>query len=554
MQKNGNIACLGLAELLCQYGVRDVVTCPGSRNAPLVTAVCALPSLLTTTVCDERSAAFVALGMAVQTGRPTAVICTSGTALLNMAPAVAEAYYRHVPLIVLSADRPTDMIDNGHAQTVRQPGALSNIVLATVDIDTGDDASYCDRLANQAMTIATVGTIGPVHINVHICDPSDNVVAPEHDMPRKINVVTAPPLLSTATARELARMLMPPKRVMMLCGAMPPNAKLNRAMSRLSNIPNVAVVAEPLSNLHGDTIIYNGDAVLAAAKGTELLPDVVVTMGAPLVSTRFTPWLSHANAEHWAVTPTTTLCDTYGRLTRQIQLPPSTFMGQLASAMQPFRQSASNYNRMWREASAMTTAHTDKYILTAPWTDLTAVYRAIQQTPPEYNLQVSNGMAVRLLALAHTHKLHRIDCNRGVSGIDGCTSTAIGAAMATDTPTLLIIGDMSAQYDIGALAIDGIPDTFRIMVLSNNGGNIFRIISATRNADHREQCFAANVNLPLQQLAQGFGFEYYHADRYDSFDIVFKQFISTDHGKAILNIVVDGQTSANAYMKIFSNT
>lgn len=553
MQKKGNIVCLHIAELLCQYGVRDVVTCPGSRNAPLVTAVCAVPKLLTTTVVDERSAAFVALGMALQTGRPTAVVCTSGTALLNMAPAVAEAYYRHVPLIVLSADRPTNMIDSGHAQTIRQVGALTNVVLSTVDIDTDADTVYCDRLANQAMTAATVGVQGPVHINVHISDPSNNVVTQECPMPRKIDVVTAPTQLATATVRELARLLNPPKRVLVLCGAMSPNARLNRAINRLSNIPNVAVVAEPLSNLHGTDIIYNGDAVLATTNNTELLPDVVITMGAPPVSTRFLPWLSNSKAEHWVVTQATALCDTYGRLTRQIQLPTASFTAQLASAMQPFKHCDSNYNRIWREVSAATKATIDKCMRTAPWTDMTAVYGAIQLIPENINVHVSNGMAVRLLALADTRRLHRIDCNRGVSGIDGCTSTAIGAAMATNIPTLLITGDMSAQYDIGALAINDIPDNFRIMVLSNNGGNIFRIIGATRDADHREQCFAATTNLPLLQLSQGFGFEYYHVDNKDNFEAVFQQFISSEHGKAILNIEADGPTSANAYLNIFKN-
>jgi 2-succinyl-5-enolpyruvyl-6-hydroxy-3-cyclohexene-1-carboxylate synthase len=178
----------------------------------------------------------------------------------------------------------------------------------------------------------------------------------------------------------------------------------------------------------------------------------------------------------------------------------------------------------------------------------------VEQIPAAYDLQVSNGTAIRYLQLCDYSAIGgSISCNRGVSGIDGCTSTAIGAAMATGRPTLLITGDMSAQYDLGALAIADIPSTFRMAVLNNDGGGIFRFVRSTASLPEREEYFAARVNLPLRQLAEGFGFDYFEATSETELRQAVSEFFDTERQRpAILNIITPAEVSARRLNSYFN--
>lgn len=558
MNETVNTICRQAVDLLVLYGIRDVVLCPGNRNAPLTTAVERNPDLYGTVVCDERSAAFIALGMSIQSGRPVAVICTSGTAVLDLAPAVAEAYYRRVPLIVISADRPADMIDAGHPQTIRQPGALANIVKVSVDIDSAGDTeraeAFANRLMNQALDTAMADAYGPVHINIHIESPASTGDPAVMPLPRKIDVIRPVPQLSTAAARKIGELISPPAKVMILAGFMSPDTKINRAIGRLAAIPNIAVLAEETSNIHHPDVIFNIDAVLAsmpAGLAGDLLPDVVITLGGSLVSSRMAKWLADSNVRHWSVDDSPYLQDTFGRLERRFAMPARSFLPQLASAMQPYSASDSDYGESWRKIAEEVKIKTKKYANNALWSDFRAVHEALAMLPAGWNVHLSNGMSVRIAETADCSHIHRIECNRGVSGIDGSTSTAIGSALVTDTPTLLITGDMSAQYDMGALAFPDIPPTFRMVVLSNGGGNIFRVVKSTCNLPERERCFACDVNLPLRELAGAFGFDYYESADAESFIGQFPGFIKQSGRPAIFNVIVDGPLSADVYTEYF---
>lgn len=584
MRNTEKKVCRMLAQLLAEYGVEDVVLCPGNRNAPIIMAVerqveaKALAKsgakadadaeaeaggrLRAVTVVDERVAAFVALGMAAQSGKATAVVCTSGSALLNCAPAVAEAYYRHIPLVVVSADRPADFIDNGQPQTVRQRGALDNIVRCSVDIEPEDGSerqlAYATRRLNRALTAAVGHPRGPVHINIQIDTPLANeadAFIGEHF--RKISITGPTMELSTPQARALGRELAPPRKVLIVCGAMAPDARVRRAVSRLAAIPNIAVVAETVANVGCGvaTTACNIDAVIAAAadesRQRQMQPDVLITLGAPLVAGRLGAFLSDgACEEHWCISEEAAPADTYGILTRHIQLPPASFLPQLASAVQPFRHSnAAEFSAMWCRAAQMARYAVATFRPSTRWNDFTAMREIANINGTKFNVHISNGMNIRLFQTLNHRPFHRVDCNRGVSGIDGSTSTAIGAAMVTETPVLLLSGDMSAQYDIGALALNGIPPTFRMVVFSNGGGNIFRVVEPTRNLEERERRFCNIVNLPLEQLANSYGFNYYRARAMDELRCLLPDFLDVQGSSApaIFNIVTDGEESAGAW-------
>lgn len=173
--------------------------------------------------------------------------------------------------------------------------------------------------------------------------------------------------------------------------------------------------------------------------------------------------------------------------------------------------------------------------------------------PSAYNLQLSNGTAVRYAQLFNNGHIHRIDCNRGVSGIDGCTSTAIGAAKAYSGPTVLVTGDMSAQYDMGALAVPDIPADFRIVVLNNGGGGIFRFIRSTSGLAELERYFVGDVRLPLASLAEAFGFGYCEVSSAEDFEAVADKFFNSKSSRpAIMNIITPGQESADTLREYFS--
>lgn len=558
METTDKAVCRQVAELLAAHGVENVVLSPGSRNAPLIVAVVRHPSLRHYIVVDERQAAFVALGLAAQTQKPVALICTSGTAMLNYAPAVAEAFYRQIPLIVITADRPQEWIDQDDSQTIHQPDALANIVKHSADIpaETGNSTQLwmVNRMLNDAITDALQGAPGPVHINVQLDVPLCEL-ADVNYRARCIDIVSAPTLLPTAQIRALATELAPPKRVLVIAGFMQPSQKVSRAMARLAALPNVAVLHEAQSNLHGRGLHGHIDNLLGAmtdAERVDMLPDVVITTGGSLVSRFIKSWLRDRDGiSHWHVGIHGHSVDCFKMLMRRIELPATTFMPQLASAMQPFTGCYSDYTRRWRELEQRAQACAEKFVATAPWSDLTATQTLFAAMPARANLQTSNGTAVRYLQLSDYSNAHRIDCNRGVSGIDGCTSTAIGAAMSYGDLTVLVSGDMSAQYDMSALSCNYIPPTFRMAVLNNGGGGIFRFIKSTRGLDELDECFACKLRLPLRDLANGFGFKYLETDSAESLHKALTEFFGRSDKPIILNIITDGALSARVLNDYF---
>ena len=258
-----------LMDVIIARGVKTIIISPGSRNTPLIIAAEAREKLKKYVVADERTAAFMALGMAMGSRRPVALACTSGTALYNYAPAVAEAFYQKIPLIVISADRPAQWIDQDDSQTLRQSGALANIVKASFDIPLETEAPgpcanpafvtekhwFVNRLVNEAMTVATTGLHGPVHINIQLDNPLGKIVDVPEANERIVRVVENEDRMNPAVLDSIALEMME-KRILVVAGFMPPDNKLNRALIEFSRLPNVSVMCETLSNIHTPADTY----------------------------------------------------------------------------------------------------------------------------------------------------------------------------------------------------------------------------------------------------------------------------------------------------------
>ncbi len=560
MLSTDKLSCNILADLLVAHGVRDVVLSPGSRNAPVIIALSRRSELRCATVVDERSAGFIALGMSLQSGRPVAMVCTSGTALLNYAPAVAEAFYRRIPLIVISADRPEEWIDQDDSQTLWQQDALAPYVKRGCDISARLDFTngewWSRRAINDALLEAESGRKGPVHINLRLDAPLNRECEYECGSATPIHTVTPSPELPVAEARRLGQMLASPCKVLVVAGFHEPDERLNRALVKLASLPNVAVMTETLANLHSPLFISRIDATLVRLSERQresLAPDVVITVGGALVSRHVKEWLRSrpASMQHWHVGVSHTTIDCFKHLTLKIELPGATFMRQLASAMQPYK-APSGYAAEWAELSLHAAEIAEAYMDSAPWSDMTAIRHIISHIPRGCNLHLSNGTPVRYAQLMDCSHIHRSDCNRGVSGIDGSTSTALGASAVYDSGcTMLLSGDMSFQYDIAALSSTLMSGRMKMVVICNGGGGIFRFIGSTSGLPELEERFAVGVRLPLRDLCHGYGVDYYEASSVDELKREFARFIRPCARPSLLAVHTPPEISANVLKGFF---
>lgn len=563
MENTSNKICRCIVNLLESHGVTQVIASPGSRNAPLLVALSRNPEIKSEVVSDERCAAFIALGYSLIARDPVALVCTSGTALLNYAPAIAEAYYRRVPLIVISADRPKEWIGQDDSQTIVQPGALANYVKRSYDIPVGEtdnDVWYANRSINDALLTAISGRPGPVHVNVQLSDPLGEVSDDSADKTdvrfcRKIRMLKPQPRMETAAARSLGRGIASPCKVMIIAGFLNPDRNLNKALLRLSNLPNVVVLTETVANLHGDRFVSNIDATLAAIpkqRVADFLPDVVISTGGALISRHIKQLLrQHRIKEHWHVGEIEDTVDCFQQLTMRIEMPPEIFFPQLASALTPYMAEC-DYAHIWEIAKNRAVSLVSSYASQIGWSDFKAFATVIPIIPKRWNVHFSNGTSIRYAQIFGNHDYHRCDCNRGVSGIDGCSSTAIGAALAYRSDvTLLVSGDMSARYDIGALTCGCVPPRFKMIIIDNDGGGIFRFIASTSGLEERERMFCNPQSEPIDIIAGAAGFKTYSAGNIDELRERFPAFVNEKIQPALMLVHTPAEQSAEIMKEFF---
>lgn len=565
MIDTANEYCRQIADILSAHGVRTAYCSPGSRNVPLLVAMESCPSIETRVVVDERSCAFQALGHALVGRRPIALLCTSGTALLNFAPAVAEAYYSGVPLIVISADRPMEWIDQDDSQTIRQFGILSHIVKGNFDvraIPEGNDMQYThemkwtiNRIANEAMIKALDGKAGPVHINVQLAEPLGELKDVDRPHERTIKALRCSQSPDAASMREIAEIALDSK-ILVIAGFGNPDNKLNRAVKDLVSFPNVVLMAETLANIHVDngesSMIDSVLSVMTESEKEAMRPDMVISFGGALVSRMLKKYIrDYPPSRHLSVGYSNYFGDCFKSMTDRIEIESSSFLRHLAASMRKIQRSGKQMdsdNTMYADAwlsmreYARTTA--DEYIKETPWSDLKALDYIFKNIGP-VNLFVSNGTVVRYSQLI-PHETHAEYCNRGVSGIDGSTATAVGGAEAYKGDTLLISGDMSWIYDSGASTLGNLPPGFRMIVIENGGGGIFRFISSTSSLpEHlldRYLCYVTDQDISC--IAKAYGIQVMESFDFDSLERGFKWIQQQGEDVRMMVIHTPPETSA----------
>ncbi len=546
-----------LVNIAYKKGIRKVVFSSGSRNAPLIIAFNEFGEFDTYSIHDERSAAFFALGMAQQTGETVAIACTSGSAVLNYAPAIAEAYYQRIPLLVITADRPLEWIDQGEGQTMRQADIYANFIKDSFEIfqetNHPDELWYNTRMFNEAINLTQIAPLGPVHINIPLREPLyDSKFDFNKKSPKIIEQIAPLPGLSDKIMDDLAAIWNKSQKKLILTGILPKSNGLKDLLKILSDDPSVIVITETTSNIHDSSFINNIDRFIMSIddkRSAEFKPDLLLTLGSNIVSKKIKALLRKWNPkEHWDIDESDKVIDTYKSLTKHIKSELTSFLSALNKRK---IKADSDFKKRYIDQEDKVVAKHNEYIRKSPWSDLKAYSLVIEKLPRNINLQMANSTSVRYAQLMPSRSDIIYNSNRGVAGIDGCTSTAVGASLANGKMTVLVTGDVAFLYDSNALWNNYLQENLRIIVFNNQGGNIFRFIPGPSETNQLEEFFEAKHNIKAKYISKAFHFNYFEASDYNQLQNQLPAFFAKqDNGRpAILEIFTPGKEN----MKILND-
>jgi 2-succinyl-5-enolpyruvyl-6-hydroxy-3-cyclohexene-1-carboxylate synthase len=496
---------LQLVALLEAHGVKKIVLCPGSRNIPLVHTLSTHPSFTCYPMTDERSAGFFAIGLSLNGGGPVAVCCTSGTALLNLHPAVAEAFYQNVPLVVISADRPGAWIGQMDGQTVPQPGVFGTLVKKSVnlpEIYTDEDEWYCNRLINEALLATHHHGKGPVHINVPVNEPLFRFTA---EVLPEVRVITRYQGLNVYDRdyKELIERLNKYQKRMIIVGQMNLIYLFDKKYSKLlykhfawlsEHIGNQTVPGLPIRNFDAALYTMNDEVQ------EKMMPELLITYGGHVVSKRLKKYLrQHPPKEHWHVSLDGEVVDLYGSLTTVIEMDPFEFLEKIAFLLE---NKTPQYPLMW-----------ENYCKALPqmemaYSEMSAIGALIRTLPEQSALHLGNSSSIRYAQLYSVPPTVEVCCNRGTSGIEGTLSTAIGYAAASDKLNFVVMGDLSFFYDMNALWNGNIGTNIRILLLNNGGGEIFHTLPGLEMSGTSHKFITAVHKTSAKGWAEERGFLY----------------------------------------------
>jgi len=534
------------------YQVEHVIISPGSRNAPLIIGFANHPKIKAYSVVDERSAAFFALGIAQQTQKPTAIICTSGSALLNYYPAIAEAYYSNIPLVVISADRPKHLIDIGDGQTIRQEGVFKNHSLYNANLIEGI-ASFQENSVQITKALhASISEKGPVHINVPFDEPLYETVAN-----KSIETPLALQVESNATVVDYSKFVSlwgTSKKKLILIGANYPDKELEQLLSKIIEDESVLVFTETISNVHHPKFINSIDKLIFLLDDNsleELQPNILITLGGMVVSKKIKQFLrAYQPEQHWHI-DTKKADNTYHCLTEHVKVDSVVFFDTI---LKQHKKIASSYQKNWLTVKSDRDKKHQKFIDDAAFSDLKVFDIILKHIPKQAQLQLSNSSIIRYTQLFDVNKSVQVFCNRGTSGIDGSTSTAIGASQVAQQQTVFITGDISFFYDSNALWNAYLKKDFKIILVNNGGGNIFKFIPGPSTTNALE-FFETPHHLSAKQLCEMYHIEYVLVETEDALKNKLQVFFNVNNSAKLLEVntsEMNNDTILRSYFKSLS--
>ena len=545
-----------LTSLLVSYGVRHIVVCPGSRNAPLVHNFDVSPDITTHAVTDERSAAFFALGLRLRLRQPVAVCVTSGSALLNTMPGAAEATYQHEGIIIISADRPQAWIGQLDGQTMPQHGALGTFASPSVSLpEPHNDTErwLCRRLICEAMIANTCPPFPSVHINVPVSEPLFGFSTP--CLPEIPPVGIAD--LDDQNGREtLRRILKGKRRLMVISGQTYDDTAAGLLMDKASGCVFVAEWLSPYGRVrHIDEILRT----TCAEELDNMRPDCIVYIGGHTVSKRLRHYMRSLDSRTMFITVSDDgmLHDVSQHTTLVVKATAGDFMRMICNgAICP--DADMDFVRRWHDMDNMAARRISASC--PPYSQMLAIRRLEENIDNSKDIVCyANSLSVRagmMYASAYRY------CNRGLNGIEGTLSMAAGMAagakeegmtagnMTAAQNVYCVIGDLSFFYDSNALWIQELAGNMRIMLINNQRGAIFGMLPGLDRSPAHKPMIAAGHNATAEGICSQYGIEYYRATDTLSLEEGIRLLTSGVHDRpVVLEVLTDADTDADAYSK-----
>lgn len=507
-----------------KVGVTHVVISPGSRNAPLSIAFDEDPHFRVFVVPDERVAAFYAHGMAQKLNKPVVITCTSGSAPLNYYPAIAEAFYQETPLIVISADRPLEWVDQGDGQTIRQERVFDQMVLKSAqlnEIHSDNQRWYFERNLSEVLQAAIGSRKGPVHLNVPFSEPLYETTTDIHILKNWVELAETESALSKNSKAKLETLWNNSEKRLIIVGQHQKDSDLQEILEKLALDGSTAVLVEHTSNMYSPYFVSNLDRTLNIIPESELKnfhPDCIITIGGAIISKKIKVFLRQSKAPVIRFGVDFPFMDTYQNLRFTAAIPALTGLETILEFVQK-NPHKSQFGFAWKKVDQFGSDDQKQICEAQPWSDLKAMEFVMDVIPDYCNLHISNSSLIRYALLFDPIRTVTYWCNRGTSGIDGSSSTAVGAAIVSPNEAhVLVTGDLSFFYDSNAWWSKYLPSNLRIVLVNNGGGDIFNIIPGPKSTNQWKKIFVAEQELDAKDIAATYGMDYFLAGSQSDLD------------------------------------
>ena len=560
----------------------DVVISPGSRNVPLAIGFASNKKFKCYSIVDERSAAFFALGLSQKSKKPTILICTSGSALLNYYPAVAEAYNSEIPLIILSADRPEYKINIGDGQTINQSNvfeknilysnslkqdcshATEEIIKSNLQKIVNDKADYSkiEKLQksiqknNEEIIEITfnlsINKMQPVHLNV----PMEEPLYEFNDSP-SISVKVKKKTEKKPSLTDLDnfyKAINKASKIMILIGVSDGNILSKKSIQKINSCSSIIVMKEHTSNVFNESFISNIDRLIGPIElqsnsdslFDELSPEIVISLGGMIVSKKIKSFLrNYKPRKHFHIGNNISKDSFYSGV-EHINTTANKFFENI-----DLNKSDSKYFEKWNQLDCSKLDLHNRYMKVINFSDLKVFEILTNWIPKKYNIQVANSTPIRYFQLFDLKNKNLMFANRGTSGIDGSTSTAIGSSVQNDSPVLLVTGDLSFFYDVNALWNNHIPKNFRIIIINNSGGGIFKILPGFKENNLFSEFIETQHNLSARLIAKMFNFNYTRVSTKFGLNLYLRTFFKNSKKPKILEIKTSSVKSTKILKEYF---
>ncbi|MDC1108871.1 2-succinyl-5-enolpyruvyl-6-hydroxy-3-cyclohexene-1-carboxylic-acid synthase [Flavobacteriaceae bacterium] len=556
MNFSKNILAQSITDLCFKKNIKNIVISPGSRNAPLTLGFNLNPYFKTYSVVDERAAAFFALGIAQQVKFPVVLVCTSGSALLNYYPAISEAYYSNIPLVILSADRPEKLLNIGDGQTINQKNVFDKNIGYSENLNQNDNYylnlfglrdNNQDKI-NKALNFS-IEKQTPVHINIPFSEPLYEITNS-----LSVNTINKLPGLNNQNIKNISSFRNKWQnsiKKIILIGVSSPEILCKKSIDLLASDSSLLVLTENTSNVYHPSFCNKIDQLIAPLTNKELKefrPEILITIGGMIISKKIKAiFRDNKPKEHWHI-GIHDANDTFFCLTKHFKTIPNNIISKL---YENFNDNGTDYHNKWDLIISKRKEKHKKYLSELIYCDFKVFDYVLKSIPSNSMLQVSNSSAIRYTQLFDIDSSINVFCNRGTSGIDGSTSTAIGAASVFKSNTVFITGDLSFFYDSNALWNNFIPTSFRIILINNKGGGIFKILTKDNNTELFKKFFETKHDLYAKDLCNMYGFEYFMSDDEDKLKNVLNDFYNQSEKPRLLEVITDNDYNQDYLLNYF---